>query len=184
MIPIDIIQKCKIKDAMAEKQLFLSTAPFILSICRRYASNETEAKDFLQESFIQIFQKIHTYRNEKGAFKSWMYKVSVNTILMILRKRKNSAQLVCMEFTPEKIENESVIDSSSLDQITQVIQNLPPGYKKVFNLSVIEGWTHEDIGKELNIKPSTSRSQLTRAKEMIKQKLSQKLKENYVQRMA
>lgn len=184
MIPIDLIQKCKQKDAAAEKQLFLSTAPLVMSICRRYASSETEAKDFLQESFIQIFEKIHTYKKEKGAFKSWMCKVSINIILMHLRKKKNTTQLVYLDFLPDKIADESIIDSASLNQIVLAIQKLPPGYRKVFNLSVVEGWSHEDIGIELNIKASTSRSQLTRAKELIKRKLSQKLNETYAQRMA
>jgi len=184
MVSAELIQKCVLKISSAEKELFFSTAPLVQSICRRYASNSAEAQDFLQECFIQIFSKINSYDSTKGAFKPWMCKVSVNTILMILRKKKRSAQLVYVDFLPEKIEDESLLDSASLDQIVSVIQKLPIGFRTVFNLAVIENWTHEDIGKQLNIKASTSRSQLARAKAMIKQKLSQQLKENYVQRLA
>ncbi len=184
MIEQSLIDNCKKKISSAEKELFFSTAPLVKSICRRYASNAEETQDFLQECYIQIFSKITSFDSDKGAFKSWMCKVSINTILMLLRKKKRSTQLIYVDFLPEKKEEASLLESASLDQIVAIIQKLPIGYRTVFNLAIIENWTHEDIGKELNIKASTSRSQLTRAKAMIKQKLSQQLKENYVQRLA
>lgn len=164
----DIIEQCKQKNRKAEKVLFLRFAPKIYTLCRRYTSDEQEAQDFLQECFLHVFQHIEQYDSHKGEFSGWLYRVCTNVVLQQLRQQKTTPHMVYMEELPEieiPIENLHQIPPETL--IT-AIRQLPIGYRQVLNLSIFEGWKHQEIAQHLQITESASRSQLTRAKQLLK----------------
>ena len=172
----NLIKLCKRGDQQAEKELFFRFAGKVLTICRRYASSNQEAKDYMQECFLHIFDNIKKFDNKKGEFEGWLFKVSSNRVLEILRKNKKSVHIIYMEIVPEIIEETSdeTLDLISIDDLLFYIQALPKGYRKILNLYVFEGLRHHEIAKQLNISESTSRSQYTRAKVLLKQKILKK----------
>lgn len=180
-----IIQSIKNKDAKAEKVLFLRFAPKVLTICRRYASQNVEAQDFMQECFILIFAKIHTYDSAKGSFEGWLYRVCTNRILELYRKSNKQVTITYPETMPEPevtLENLAMIPRET---VMAAIQALPDGYRNIFNLYVFEGRSHKEISEALTIAETTSRSQLTRAKKLLKQLLSKKNKiQRYEKKLA
>ncbi len=134
-----------------------------------------EAEDMMQEGFIAIFKNIEQYKND-GAFGGWMRRIIVNAALTILRK--NKLQFVDVD---DVNSNYSKIDSYSYsnlgeEDLMKLINSLPNGYRVVFNLSVIEGYSHEEIAKILGIQPATSRSQLVKARKMLQQQILQQEK--------
>ena len=180
---LHIIERCRRQEAEAEKILYFRFAPRIIALTRRYARDEAEALDYLQECFIVIFDKLDQYQPEKGNFEPWMFKVCTNVVLQILRK-KNSTQFVEI---PENMKEEEEQEPSLLSQlnehqILEAIRTLPEGYRAVFNLYVFEQWSHRDIAHSLGITESASRSQLTRARKVIQFKLRQ-ITSEYEQRL-
>lgn len=163
-----IITLSKAKDSQAERALFLRFAPFVLSLCRRYASQDDDAQDFMQECFIHVFSKIKHYDETKGAFEPWLNRVCTNRVLQLLRKSKKKITIVYPDELPEQELTPSEFEEIPQEVIMQAIQQLPNGYREVFNLYIFEGWSHKEIGKALGIADATSRSQLTRAKKILK----------------
>lgn len=180
----ETISLCKAKNQQAEKALFLRFAPRVMTICRRYASQNVEAQDFMQECFIKIFEKINHFDFSKGPFEGWLYRVCTNVILQQLRKSKREITMVFPEELPEQELSETEFQTIPQEIILKAIQQLPDGYRKVLNLSIFEGWTHQEIGIVLEIAPATSRSQLTRAKKLLKHILQKKTERNYERRLA
>ena len=180
----EIVWKCKNKNQQAEKELFFRFAGKVLTVCRRYVRDEHKAKDFMQECFIQIFSQINKYHSERGAFEAWLYKVATNTVLQLLRKSKKDLAVVYVEILPENEMDEHIIEVLSHEEILTAIRLLPSGYRKVFNLFVFEGWSHREIASALGIKESTSQSQLTRAKKMLKKSLEKKISNQYEKKPA
>lgn len=170
----NIITLIKQKDSKAEKALFLRFAPKVLTICRRYASQNVEAQDYMQECFILIFTKIHQYNPAKGSFEGWMHRVCTNRILELLRKSNTQVKMSFPENLPEPEFTQEDLVAIPRNVILNVIQQLPSGYREVFNLYVFEGWSHKQIGVQLDIAETTSRSQLTRAKKLLQHLLSKK----------
>lgn len=164
----------KAKDRQSEKALFLKYAPFVLTLCRRYATQNVEAQDYLQECFILVFAKIDLYDHGKGDFEGWLYRVCTNRILELLRKKKRQVQISFPETLPEQELTENDLNTIPHEIVLRAIQQLPDGYKQIFNLFVFEGWSHRQIGEALDIAETTSRSQLTRAKKMLKFLLQKK----------
>ena len=150
-------------------QLF-SAKLFALSL--KYSCNKLDAEDVLQDSFITIFEKIHQYKN-KGSFEGWLKRIVINTALQKYRK-KSPLQLVANE---EEIENkeEVVLDvddnNLGLDFLLQLIQQLPDRYRLVFNLYVLDNFSHKEIANMLHISEGTSKSNLSRARLILKQKI-------------
>lgn len=175
----NIIKLIKKKDAKAEKELFLHFAPKVLTICRRYASQNVEAQDYMQECFILIFAKIHTYDSTKGSFEGWLHRVCTNRIIALFRKSNSQITMTFPETLPEPSEPLEKIALLPKETVLAAIQELPDGYRKIFNLYIFEGWSHREIGEALSIAETTSRSQLTRAKKLLQQLL---LKKNKIQR--
>ncbi len=169
-----IISRIKQKDSKAEKALFLRFAPKVLTICRRYASQNVEAQDYLQECFILIFTKINQFNPDKGSFEGWMHRVCTNRILELMRKSATQVKMSYPEQLPEPQLTKEDLVAIPRNVILNVIQQLPSGYREVFNLYVFEGWSHKQIGEQLNIAETTSRSQLTRAKKLLQHLLSKK----------
>ena len=181
-----LIESCQKKKASAEQELFVRFAPKVLTICRRYAAHDHEAKDYLQECFLCVFDNIQKYDARKGAFEGWLYRVCTNTILQILRKSKKGLELVYPDQLPEtssEVEEEN-FSQIPTDTIIAAIQQLPSGYRQVLNLYIFEEWSHKEIAKELGISESASRSQLARARKLLKTVLKNLMPNNYEKRLA
>ena len=128
----------------------------------------------MQDCFMQVFKEIGKFDPQKGVFEGWLHRVCTNTVLQQLRKAKRDFPVVYLEELPETAPIEDIIDELSEEVILQAIRQLPLGYRQILNLFIFEGWSHPEIAKEMNISPSTSRSQLTRAKKLLKQMLQKK----------
>jgi len=141
-------------------------------ICLRYGQNRSGAQDIMQEGLVMIFRDLHQFDPSKGEFKNWSNRVMVNAALRYLKKFQ--WQLSFKEL--ESIKNEPDLSETSIEklsakEITHVIQQLPTGYRIVFNMYEIEGYSHKEIAEALNIAEGTSKSQLSKAKKMLRQKI-------------
>ena len=167
-----IIGKAKNRDRAAQTLLYKKYQTSWYVICMRYNKNRHDALDVLQNALINIFSKIDQFDVSKGTFKSWSSQIVVNDNLMCLRKRVSSYKVDQIEAHHEVLDSqESPVDVLSAEELTKMIQKLPSGYRTVFNLYIIEGYSHKEIAKLLDITEGTSKSQLHKAKNMLKKKL-------------
>lgn len=142
-----------------------------MTICLRYAGNQKDAEDILQESFIRIFSYIGQFRGE-GSFEGWLKRIVVNTALKSLQRRqiRFSAINEGDETTPSI--DPQILDRLSVEELLQLISKLPEGYRIVFNLYALEGYDHNEIAEMLNINPGTSRSQLLKARRLLQDQIN------------
>jgi len=164
----ELIKKCKEENIKAQGELYTLFSAKLFSICLKYSRNATEAQDNLQDAFITIFKSIKQYKH-KGSFEGWMKRITVNTVLQKYRKER-----VFEIVNEERIEDPEVeIEESniSLDFLLQIIQELPDRYRLVFNLYVLDGYSHKDISEMLDITTGTSKSNLARARMILKNKI-------------
>ena len=158
-----------------QEELYNRFAPKMYAVCLRYANNADDAQDLLQEGFIKVYRNLHRFRAE-GSFEGWIRRVFVNSSIEHFRKK--AIQLSSVSDKEENtIENSdiSALESMAEKDIIRLIQELSPGYRTVFNLYVIEGYSHKEIGEKLGISEGTSKSQLARAKAILQKKVSQYL---------
>ena len=150
--------------------LFEAHAGKMMSVCLRYANDNMEAEDMMQEGFARIFNYIHQFKFE-GSFEGWMRRIIVNVALKHLRKKKLSFYDVNDrdDYAP-RIESYAYSSLGEAD-LMKLINDLPSGYRTVFNLNVIEGYSHDEIAQLLNIEASTSRSQLVKARKLLQTKI-------------
>ncbi len=167
----DLIEGCIRGDRKMQYELYQRFSPKMYGVCLRYAGKVEEAEDILQEGFIKVFNKISTFRGE-GSFEGWVRRIFVNTAIEHFRKKTYLQPITDLEESMLEGKYLSVLDSLAEKDIIQLVQQLSPGYRTVFNMYVIEGYTHRQIGDALNISEGTSKSQLSRAK-MILQDLVQ-----------
>lgn len=167
----EIIAGCLKKDAACQRLLFDLYSRKLMSICLRYAGSSPEAEDMLQDSFIRIFTSIHQFRFE-GSFEGWLKKITVNTCLGKFQKLKIRYDDISNLETDQFFVEPETVSSLNEKDLTRMIASLPEGYRIIFNLSVIEGYSHEEIASLLNIQAVTSRSQLMKARRMLQQQLS------------
>ncbi len=152
----------------------------MLGVCYRYARSREEAEDFLQEAFIIIFRKLHQYRGE-GELGAWIRRIVINTSLNLIRSRHrfdDNINAVPIDYLPDI---NSIHDPASDMELMELVHQLPVGYKTVFNLYAIEGYSHDEIAGMLGIKSGTSRSQYSRARELLIRKLGENNKLNDLQ---
>lgn len=155
-------------DEFAMDKLYDEYADYLATVCSRYIQNPEDLHDILQEAFIRIFTKIHTFEYKgKGSLKAWLTKVVVNESLYFLRRNNNNLFIDKEIDVPDVTDEEPDVDSLSIKQITDAILKLPPGYRAVFNLFAIEGKSHKEIAEILNIKPDTSASQFHKARNLL-----------------
>lgn len=177
-----ILQGCLQNSATAQKELYQRYSAKMLSVCYRFAHNREDAEDMLQEGFIKVFSQIHTFQN-KGAFEGWIRRIIVHTCINHLKKnRKFNENVDIIHASSIQVREESVPSIVQAKQVVECIRLLPIGYRTVLNLYAVEGYSHKEIAVMLDIEESTSRSQYTRAKQMleeilIKKKIIQKPKE-------
>ncbi len=172
----DLISGCIEGNRRMQEELYRRFSPRMYAVCLRYASSSEEAEDILQEGFIKIFKKLGSYRGD-GSFEGWIRRIFVNTAIEHFRRRRY------LQPVTEKEENTiegkflSVLDELGEKDILELVRQLSPGYRTVFNMYVVEGYTHKEIGDMLGISEGTSKSQLSRAKvilqDMVKKYLDQ-----------
>ncbi len=161
-------------NAAAQEALYERYSPRMLSVCYRFAKSREDAEDMLQEGFIKIFTQLHQYRNE-GALEGWIRRIIVHTCINVLKKNKKFSETVDLIHANVFHTKEDLVPSiMQAKQVVECIRMLPLGYKTVLNLYAIEGYSHKEIGKMLDIEESTSRSQYTRAKAMLENILVKK----------
>lgn len=169
----DILPKLKSNDPTAQKELYEQYKGLFFGIVRRYISNTAEAEDVFVEAFYKILSKVNEFQGN-GSFEGWMKRIMVNEALMHLRKKNilnHSADLAVVSIGySQKIE-----DKIDHEKIILALQSLPPGYRTIFNLYVIEGYKHREIAEMLNISINTSKSQLIWAKKKIREILEKEL---------
>jgi RNA polymerase sigma factor (sigma-70 family) len=174
-----ILLGCLKNQAAAQRELYNRYSPKMLAVCYRFAHNREDAEDMLQEGFIKVFSQIHTFQN-KGAFEGWIRRIIVHTCINNLKKNKRFNERVdILHASSLQVREESVPSIVQAKQIVDCIRILPIGYRTVLNLYAIEGYSHKEIGSMLDIEESTSRSQYTRAKQMLEEIL---VKKNIIQR--
>lgn len=143
-----------------------------MTVCSRYARTSPEAEDMLQDSFIKIFSSIQQYRSE-GPFEGWLRKITVNTCLRKLQKTKIVFDDLATVETLNDDVHPDVISTLTEKELIGLISSLPDGYRVVFNLHVIEGYSHDEIAAILGIQPATSRSQLIKARRQLQKQLQE-----------
>jgi RNA polymerase sigma factor (sigma-70 family) len=165
-----LIDGCLKKDRWSCEQLFHTYAGKMMSICRRYASSQEEADDILQEGFINVFTNLSSY-NFSGSFEGWMRRVFINSALKFISKRKFTEDINHHENSCDQEFEPDILSRLSEEEIIKCISELPEGYRLVFNLYIIEGYSHKEISKILHMEESTSRSQLVKAKRSLQKRI-------------
>lgn len=164
-----------------QEELYNRFSPRMYAVCLRYAGNAEEAEDILQEGFIKVYKKLESFRGE-GSFEGWVRRIFVNTAIEHFRRKRY------LQPVTEKDENTlegnylSVLDNLAERDILKLVQQLSAGYRTIFNMYVVEGYTHKDIGDMLGISEGTSKSQLSRAKVILQQMVKKFIEEKQVER--
>ena len=167
-----LIEGCLNGDRKAQKALYDKFSRRMMAICLRYVKDMEDARDLMQEGFIKLYTNIAKYSGE-GSFDGWVRKIFVNCALERLRQNdilKNAGDIDDMDYAD--IPDESAATQMSSDEIMMYVRSLPDGFRTVFNLFAIEGYSHKEIGEELNISESTSRSQYMRARKMLQKMIT------------
>lgn len=166
----ELINDCKNNNRKAQEQLYRLYSGKLFAVCLKYSRNYAEAQDNLQDGFLIIFQKIGQYAF-KGSFDGWLKRVMINNVLQ--QYRQQTFLSLVNEDIAEDYEIELDDDDISLDYLLKIIQELPDRYRLVFNLYVIDGYSHAEIAEMLNINIGTSKSNLARGRMILKEKIEQ-----------
>ena len=169
-----IIQQSTKGKRSAQRKLYEMHRVRWFMICKRYVRFEQDAMDVLQNSLVKIYRGLPDFDPEKGSFRAWSSRIVVNECLMFIRKvsgqRTNSEKYMRQV---NIVGNETAHDKLSAEEIVNLIRALPEGYRTVFNLFAIEGYTHDEIASMLNISPGTSKSQLFKARRMLQDQIQE-----------
>ncbi|VXB33901.1 RNA polymerase subunit sigma-70 [Flavobacterium sp. 9AF] len=168
MIIDQLINDCKKGNTKAFEQIYRLLSPKIFGVCLKYSRNYEEAQDNLQEGFLLIYEKIGQFQF-KGSFEGWAKRVVINFILQ--QYRNQGVFEIVSENIPDEVEIEVDDEHISIEFLTKIIQELPDRYRLVFNLYVMDGYSHKEIAEMLNINIGTSKSNLARAKTILKSKI-------------
>ena len=164
----ELIKNCKKQDAKAQSQLYKRYASKLFSLCLKYSKNYVDAEDNLHDAFVTIFKKIEQYKNV-GSFEGWIKRITINTALQCYR------QVGVFDIINEAAIEDVTVDINNndvdLDFLLKIIQELPDRYRLVFNLYVLDGYSHNEISELLNISSGTSKSNLARGRYILKQKI-------------
>ncbi len=176
-----LIEACLRFDRKAQKALYEKYKKSWFLCCLRYAANKAEAEDMLQDAAMAIFSDLATYDARRGAFSTWSHRVVVHAALRYIRKWRPIDSLTDPESSAlfQEDESESVYEKMGAKELLDMVQSLPTGYRLVFNLYVLEGFKHAEIAEKLNISVNTSKTQLLKAKRMLRKKLEALLQKDY-----
>jgi len=169
----ELIKGCLKKDSNCEKELFLRYASRMLGVCQRYARDAEDAEDILQDAFIKVFYKMQQFKQE-GSFEGWIRRIVINTALKKYSLTRYHKETGISESTDvaENIREPNAFTNLSEKDILALINGLPDGYRVVFNLYVIEGFSHDEIAELLHIQAGTSRSQLVKARQLLQKQIN------------
>lgn len=162
----DLLQGCLSGNRRMQEELYRRFSPRMYAVCLRYAGKAEEAEDILQEGFIKVFRKMDSYRGD-GSFEGWMRRIFVNTAIEHFRRKRYLMPVTEREENTIEGKYTSVLDDLGAKDILALVQELSPGYRTVFNMYVVEGYTHREIADMLGISEGTSKSQLSRAKVIL-----------------
>lgn len=165
-----IIQGCLRGDRISQKQLFDRYSGKMLAVCLRYSRHRMEAEDLLQDGFIKVFTNLEQYKAE-GPFEQWVRKIMINNAIKNCHRKSFQNEFNAGDDLPDSVEEPEVIDKMAETELLNIINELPEGYRMVFNLYAIEGYSHREIADSLQIEESTSRSQLVKARKALQEKL-------------
>ncbi|MCP4459994.1 MAG: sigma-70 family RNA polymerase sigma factor [Cytophagales bacterium] len=167
-----LIRDCKHKKSKAQKAVYDKYASLMLVVCARYINDRMEAEHVMVGGMVKVFEKIGQFQ-EQGSFEGWIRRIMVNESLMYLRKNKNMSLESDFEEVIEEPNYDELTQAVAADELLRLIEELPVGYRTVFNLYAIEGYKHEEVGKLLGISTGTSKSQLNRARKLLQKQLVQ-----------
>lgn len=170
----DLIQGCIIEDRQMQELLYKKFSSKMYGVCLRYSGNTEDANDLLQEGFIKIFKNLTKFRGE-GSFEGWMRRIFVNTSIEHFRKKVKLYNVTEVQENTIEDYDLTILDTLAEKDIISLVNELSPGYKTVFNMHVVEGYSHKEIAGILGINEGTSKSQLARAKGVLKKTLEKKL---------
>ncbi|RKR85027.1 RNA polymerase sigma-70 factor (ECF subfamily) [Mucilaginibacter gracilis] len=168
----ELIEGCRKGHRKMQEMLYKQLASKMLAVCMRYATDRMEAEDMLQNGFVKVFKKLDDFRDE-GSFEGWVRRIMVHSSIEYYRKHHKMMQVVDIE-TPGAEQSVDPVAASNLgvQDLLAIIQQLPPGYKMVFNMYAIEGYSHKEIGEIMNITEGASKSQLSRARTILKEQIA------------
>lgn len=167
----DLLEGCRRSDRRTQELLYKLLASKMLGVCMRYAKDRFEAEDMLQTGFVKVFQKVNEFRGD-GSFEGWIRRIMVNTAIETYRKNQRMMNLVDIEEVYDAPQVTFDMNRLEVDDLMNLIQQLSSGYKLVFNLYAIEGYSHKEIADQLGITEGASKSQLSRARAILRDKLS------------
>ncbi len=168
-----LIAGCKKGDRKAQKTLYELHSPRMMGVCVRYVGDRETARDLLQDGFVKVFTSMDSYSGV-GSFEGWMRKIFVNCALEYLRRSDVLREAATLDNSAELAQpDHSVVSEMSAVELMKLVQELPEGFRLVFNLFAIEGYSHKEISDMLNITESTSRSQYTRAKQLLQRRINE-----------
>ncbi len=171
-----LIKKCADNDRKAQEEVYRLYAGKLFALCLKYSRNKTEAEDNLQDGFITIFKKIKQFKH-KGSFEGWMKRIVINTALQTYRE-KNVLNLVHEEYVRDEVRVDVEEEEVSLDYLLGLIQGLPNQYRLVFNMYILDGYSHKEVSKKLGISEGTSKSNLSRARAILKKRIEEDQKDS------
>ncbi|MBK5194679.1 MAG: RNA polymerase sigma factor [Proteiniphilum sp.] len=172
-----LIIACKKQDRNAQKALYEQYAPVMMAVCLRYCREEETARDLLHDGFIRVFTQISSYRGN-GSFEGWLRRIFVNLALENYRKEKQKNRFLeeygIMKTNMTESPTDDMLDIENIprEEVLEMIRDLPPGYRTVFNLFIFEDMSHKEIAQLLGINEAASRSQFFRAKTILQKKIS------------
>lgn len=166
-----IIEGCKRGDRVSQEQLYKSYASKMFPVCMRYAKDSEEAEDILHDGFIKVYNKIHSF-NYSGSFEGWLRRIMVNTAIESYRKKKFLTSSVELSDSENNFSTAIYQYGSEVKDLLSMIAQLPGTYRIIFNMYAIEGYSHKEIASELRISEILSRTQLSRARTILKNKLA------------
>lgn len=166
----EIIQGCQKQNPRFQKALVVQYSGILMSVSRRYTRDDALAKDVLQEALIKILKSIPNYKDQ-GNFEAWLKRIVINCAITFINKSSFKNELYNIAELPEKSTAPEIYSSLASDELLYLIAQLPTTYSTVFNLFAVEGYSHKEISQMLEIEESTSRSQLTRARGMLRKLL-------------
>ena len=165
----ELIRKCKKGQRRAQEELYRTYSSILFGICLKYSRNKTEAEDNLHDSFMTIYDKIHQYRS-RGSFEGWLKRVTINTVLQKYRKTE-PLTLISEALEAEDTESSAGQEEIPLGTLLKYIQELPNKYRLTFNMYVLDGYTHREISEILGTSEGTSKSNLARARGILKERI-------------
>lgn len=170
----EIIQGCIENKASAQEKLYNLYSRRMMAICLRYTRSRAEAEDIFHEAYIKVFRNIHTWQG--GSFEGWMRRIFVNTAINHFHQNRKYLDHVDTSYAESMLSSsENVISQLSNQELLEIIERLPDGYKLIFNLHVVEGYNHSEIAEMLNIAEGSSKSQLSKAKAYLKKLIDDRL---------